>query len=336
MGQKINPNIFRLGVNKKWKTEFFEKKRHELPLYTFKDLEIKSYVERFLETQGIILHDYKQHYSNSTLTLYISYFVSSEFVLGRKDKMSKVTLTTQSGSSKTVNDIKTSTVTIAQSSQDSLFKVQTPIDYYNIKKYLTLHSNISNLPNKKSISSDNLQENAINLKIEGVLSNLFKVLNLFTNNKFNIIINFCCLNKNLSFLKKTQKKNFILLQKFKGTPFLKEGIELLFHSIHNNNSANLLAKFIAIQIKKVKRHKFFLSFLKQTLTILSNSSFSKVKGIKIMIKGRLNGVPRAKHKIITIGDVPMQSISAVVDHSQITIHNSNGSYGIKVWIVEKE
>jgi ribosomal protein S3 len=55
-----------------------------------------------------------------------------------------------------------------------------------------------------------------------------------------------------------------------------------------------------------------------------------------MIKGRLNGVPRAKHKIITIGDVPMQSISAIVDHSQITTHNSNGSYGIKVWIVEKE
>ena len=26
MGQKINPNIFRLGVNKKWRTEFFEKK----------------------------------------------------------------------------------------------------------------------------------------------------------------------------------------------------------------------------------------------------------------------------------------------------------------------
>jgi len=45
MGQKINPNIFRLGVNKTWKTEFFEKKAHELPLYTFKDLEIKSYIE---------------------------------------------------------------------------------------------------------------------------------------------------------------------------------------------------------------------------------------------------------------------------------------------------
>ena len=27
MGQKVNPNIFRLGVNKKWKTDFFEKKK---------------------------------------------------------------------------------------------------------------------------------------------------------------------------------------------------------------------------------------------------------------------------------------------------------------------
>ena len=40
MGQKINPVIFRLGVNKTWKTEFFEKKNNELPLYVFKDLEI--------------------------------------------------------------------------------------------------------------------------------------------------------------------------------------------------------------------------------------------------------------------------------------------------------
>ena len=79
MGQKINPNILRLGISKTWKTKFFEKKNQELPLYTFKDLEIKSYIERFLEKHGLILHDHKQHYSNSTLNLYISYFVTSDF-----------------------------------------------------------------------------------------------------------------------------------------------------------------------------------------------------------------------------------------------------------------
>ena len=35
------------------------------------------------------------------------------------------------------------------------------------------------------------------------------------------------------------------------------------------------------------------------------------------------------------GDVPAQSISAKLDYSQITTHNSNGSYGIKIWVVEK-
>ena len=68
---------------------------------------------------------------------------------------------------------------------------------------------------------------------------------------------------------------------------------------------------------------------------MSSSGSSKIKGVKIVIRGRLNGVPRAKQKIIIVGDVPVQSISAKLDYSQTTIHNSNGSYGIKVWVVEK-
>ncbi|MBE0439314.1 MAG: hypothetical protein IBX57_06035 [Gammaproteobacteria bacterium] len=335
MGQKVNPNIFRLGINKKWKTEFFEKKRHELPLYTFKGLGVKSYVERFLEVQGLILHDYRQQYSNSTLNLYISYSVLPEFILGKKCKTYKLVITNKLGDSKIIMSEKPSHKSFIQDSHALLFKTRTPSEYYKVKKYLTeyLRKNQQLAFNSKMNNSglDSLQVQ----KIVGVLNNFFKVLTLFTGSKFNIIITFCCLNKDLRFLKKTQEKNFILLQKFKGTPFLKEGIELLFHTVCAKNSASLLAKFIGIQMKKVKRHKFFLSFLKQTLTVLMNSTFSQVKGIKFLIKGRLNGVPRAKHKIITIGDVPVQSIGAIIDYAQVTTHNSNGSYGIKVWVVEK-
>jgi small subunit ribosomal protein S3 len=60
-----------------------------------------------------------------------------------------------------------------------------------------------------------------------------------------------------------------------------------------------------------------------------------VKGIKIMVNGRLNGVPRASHKTIVIGDVPTQTISAKLDYTQTTTQNSSGSYGIKVWVIEK-
>ena len=337
MGQKINPNIFRLGINKKWKTEFFEKKRYELPLYTFKDLEIKGYVQRFLEKQGIILHDDKQYYSNSTLHLYISYFVLPEFLLGKKSKINKLNLVCKSSGdikSITSNNLSNSGLKV-QNSQRNLFKTQTALDYYDIRTYLCSHSDFFKSSVQTPTPMKYVKSSSSYLKVEGVLVNLFKVLSLFTKNRFNITINFCCLNKNLSFLKKIQTKNLVLLQKFKGTPFLTEGIELLFYTLYVSNSASLLAKFISMQIKKVKRHKFFLSFLKQALTILMKFSFSKVKGIKVMVKGRLNGVPRAKHKTISIGDVPVQSINEIVDYSQITIHNSNGSYGVKVWIIEK-
>lgn len=339
MGQKINPTIFRLGVNKTWKTEFFEKKNHELPLYVFKDLEIRNYIERVLETYGIILHDYKQHYNDSTLNLYVSYFVTSDFAVDKKETTERLTIKNGVGNRKVVKKLRNS----VKDSTHFLFSNKT-IDFstdsprlYKLKQYLNSSSSIKPVLQRDFGSkAKKIDEfNDTNLNVNGIFDQVFEVLNLFSNNKLNIALNFCCINKDLFFLKFSQDKIFMSLQKFRNTPFLREGIEVLFHVAYNSNSANLLAKFIAFQLKKIKRQKFFLSFLKQSLTVLSNSKPSKIKGVKILIKGRLNGVPRAKHKIITIGDVPVQSISAKLDYSQATIHNANGSYGIQVWVVEK-
>lgn len=337
MGQKTNPNIFRLGINKTWKTEFFEKKRHELPLYTFKDLEIKSYIERFLETHKILVHDYKQHYDNSTLYIYISYFVLPDFVINKNSNTNLVLL------NRLKNKKIVSSNNVKNKNTAARLNRKNTTQYFNKFKFLSNSLNnpykIKNYIKEKKVflqTNDMTLNEILNLKIEGVLNNMFKVLSLFNKNNCNIVINFGCLNKNLTFLKNIQKKNFMLLQKFKGTSFLKEGRSLMFHVAYNRNSANMLAKFIAMQIKKVKRHKFFLSFLKQTLTILLNSTLSRVKGVKIIVKGRLNGVPRAKHKIISVGDVPVQSLNVRMDYAQMAAHNSNGSYGIKVWIVEKD
>jgi len=336
MGQKVNPNILRLGVNKTWKTKFFEKKNQELPLYTFKDLEIKSYIERFLEKHGLILHDHKQHYSNSTLNLYVSYFITSDFNFKKNDTQ-KLTFVNKSGNKKRVQhdalNLNNTSSTFVKLPDEQINLAQ----FYKIKKYLKLnrYNDFQKLVRNNSHPTMDKQsfETMSNLKIRSIFDQLFKVLNLFTNNKLNIVINFCCINKDLSFLKFSQTKKFSLLQKFRNTPFLKEGIELLFHVVYNKNSANLLVRFIALQLKKIKRQKLFFSFLKQALSILIDSNLSKVKGIKIIVKGRLNGVPRAKHKIISVGDVPVQSINEELDYSQTTVHNSSGSYGIKVWIV---
>jgi ribosomal protein S3 len=340
MGQKINPIIFRLGVNKTWKTEFFEKKNHELPLYVFKDLEVRNYIERVLETYGIILHDYKQQYNGSTLNLYVSYFVTSDFVLNKKGTDEKLIVKNINGEEKVVRNSSNyvGNVTYSLSDKKTINLSNDSSRLYKLKQYLNSTSHIQSLLQQDSfVSQDKVSEKFknTNSKITGIFDQVFEVLNLFSNNKLNITLNLCCINKDLYFLKFSQEKIFMSLQKFRNTPFLKEGIELLFHVAYNSNSANLLAKFIAFQLKKIKRQKFFLSFLKQSLTILLNSDLSKIKGVKILIKGRLNGVPRAKQKIMVVGDVPAQSISAKLDYSQITIHNSNGSYGIQVWVVEK-
>ena len=338
MGQKINPTIFRLGVNKTWKTEFFEKKNKELPLYVFKDLEVRNYIERVLETYGIILHDYKQHYNGSTLNLYVSYFVTSDFTLNKKGTIERLMIKNNVGKKKVVKNNYAGNLAHSPSSKKITNLSDNSSRLYKLKQYLNSTPYIQPSLQQDSFVPQNKvgrKLNGVNSEVNGIFDQVFEVLNLFSNNRLNINLNICCINKDLYFFKFSQEKIFMSLQKFRNTPFLKEGIELLFHVAYNSNSAHLLAKFIAFQLKKIKRQKFFLSFLKQSLTILSNSNPSKIKGVKILIKGRLNGVPRAKQKMIVVGDVPTQSISAKLDYSQTTIHNSNGTFGIQVWVVEK-
>jgi len=51
MGQKVNPNGFRLGVNKTWSSRWFSKSNYSKFLH--QDLEIKSYVEKKLKNASI-------------------------------------------------------------------------------------------------------------------------------------------------------------------------------------------------------------------------------------------------------------------------------------------
>ena len=269
MGQKINPTIFRLGVNKTWNTEFFENKNAELSIYTFKNIEIKKYINKFLNNNGLILHDFKLHYNQSLLNIYISYFIPTTFK----------------------------------------FK------------------------NKKILSINKIEEKLLILK-------LLEGLNLFTKKKQKIVVIFKCINKNFDFLTPKQinflKTRLTLLRKFKNQKNFKETFDFICNSIINKNSSFMLSNFIAEELKKLKKHNRFLSFLKKIFELVVSSNFSKIKGIKIKISGKLNRARRTKTKIIKIGNIPIQTIKKSLNYSQTTVtHNPNGSLGVKVWIIEK-
>jgi len=389
MGQKINPNIFRLGIIQKWKTEFFEKKNQELPLYTFKDVSIKEFIERVLKIQNLFLHDYRLQYSESTLNIFISYFLRPNFKFtSKKNKkikghlnlaiktknkkpfklsLNKINNSKVNTMKDLVYELKTETIVKKNTPKPKsiiteLLKVRKYIFYYYYSKYLQDNNGYSEKdPSLAFIVTERLDKffrknrlklalkenyridpNSIKnlkiLKLENILKKIFESLSLFTSKKQNLIVTFKCINKNYFLTKKQKivlKKKFMRLQKFKNTDFFKEGLDILFASVFYKNSATLLSQFIAFQFKKLKKSKFFFSFLKKTLKVLLQSNFSKVKGIKIKIKGRLNGASKAKKKLIIIGHNPIQTINSHVNYAESTCHNKNGSYGIKVWVIEK-
>lgn len=175
------------------------------------------------------------------------------------------------------------------------------------------------------------------IKMSSFSERILKSLHLFVNKKIKIILTLRQLNKNVQQSLNQEKvkflkENLIKLKKYKQNDFFKEGVNIMFMSTTQQTS-NLLAQFTATQLSKLKRHNFFLKFLKTTLTTFKSSKFSNLQGIKIKIKGRLNGAPRAKHKIITIGNgVPALTLNSNINYSESTSYTSNGTFGVKVWI----
>lgn len=170
---------------------------------------------------------------------------------------------------------------------------------------------------------------------------LFESLTSFTKKK----INFFLILKELKLntkqiiintkIKTAIKKNIASLRKYQTSKFFKQGINVLLNCAINTKSSKLLAKFIAVQLKTLKRHNFFLRFIRNTLESFKNNQFSKFKGIKIEIKGRLNRRPRARNKIIKISNsVSVLTIESIIDYSEETAFTLNGTIGIKVWIHE--
>ena len=92
-------------------------------------------------------------------------------------------------------------------------------------------------------------------------------------------------------------------------------------------SASLIARNVAQQIEKRMPYR---RVLKQTL---SKSTASKqVKGIRIEVAGRLNGIAIARREWLQKGRMPRQTLRADIDFFQEQAYCTYGTIGVKVWI----
>ena len=96
-------------------------------------------------------------------------------------------------------------------------------------------------------------------------------------------------------------------------------------------SANLSAQWIAQQIEKRVLYK---RVLKQALSKIM--AHKEVKGARIEVAGRLNGIEIARTEFLKKGCLPRQTIRADIDYAQNSAYCTYGVVGIKVWIYKGE
>lgn len=165
-------------------------------------------------------------------------------------------------------------------------------------------------------------------------------LRYFISKNFTLWVHTQALNLNRSVearkkIKNFLKENLIQLRRYEEEKFYQEGVEMLLTCSTTRKPSALLAQFMSVQLKTLKRHNFFLKFIKDGLKLFNTSLFSKIKRIKIKIRGRLNARPKARSRILMIkNDVSVITIDSMIDYSEKTTFTSNGTLGIKVWIQE--
>ena len=317
MGQKVNPNSFNLIEENIKQSNYFEKKSIEQSAYSKTDLGINNFVQNYFGKYKILINNCRLIYLNNLLYIYLSYYKKLKISSSKNQEIQ--ILNNCFYLKKLILNKQFKNITKKKSFWENLKLIKT-YKIKNLKKQFFRRTNKNNLEN--------------NLFLETFFISLQK----FIFKKFNIFLILERQNKKIIVFKKKKafsikrKQKFISLRKYKQNKFFKEGISVLLSCVRNKNSSKLMAQYIATQMKTLKHHNFFIRFIKDVLIILNNKNFfSKTKGIKIKVKGRLNCRPRAQSRIIQISCIPPTITKNInINYFEKVAFSMNGTFGIKV------
>lgn len=126
------------------------------------------------------------------------------------------------------------------------------------------------------------------------------------------------------------------LRRFRKQKFYKGGAEAAFAVSKNINFLPVLMNFLIKHIKKMRKINRLVKFLQKFFKLVIKSSNYPIKGVKIKIKGRINGANRARTRFLIVGDVPCNSVNTNLKHMSSHLHNRKGSLGLKIWLAEEQ
>ena len=94
--------------------------------------------------------------------------------------------------------------------------------------------------------------------------------------------------------------------------------------------AQLVAEGIAAQLEKR------VSFRRAMKQAIGRSMRSGIKGVKVMVSGRLDGAEIARSESYHEGSIPLQTLRADIDYGFAEAHTTFGVIGIKCWTYKGE
>lgn len=110
-----------------------------------------------------------------------------------------------------------------------------------------------------------------------------------------------------------------------------EKIEINIEEIKDPDTyARLVAENIASALEKK------ISFRRVIKQALDRIKQAGVKGAKIAVSGRLNGVEMARREWVAFGKIPLQTLRAEIDFAKEEAMTTYGIIGVKVWIYKGE
>lgn len=137
----------------------------------------------------------------------------------------------------------------------------------------------------------------------------------------------------------TAKAGIVIGRGGSGATELKDQIEAIYKTptrvnIEEIKKVELHAKLVAENIAHQLERR--MSFRRAIKSASASTMRAGAKGIRIEVAGRLNGAEMSRREKEIAGSVPLHTIRADIDYSQIDAQTVAGIVGVKVWIYKGE
>lgn len=149
--------------------------------------------------------------------------------------------------------------------------------------------------------------------------------------------------KALRIIVKTSRPGLVIGRSGEGAQKLKKDVDMLLRKLklsekpeikidieeirNPETSANIVGQMI---IEGLEKRMPFRRVLKQTVEkVIANRD---VKGVRIVVSGRLGGADMARREQLKKGRIPLQTLRADIDFARLRANLPYGVIGIKVWI----